>query len=121
MLRCSQGRVHFLTCSHVRWRSFGLTWASGLAGLSSRWAMGIAHSRAGSKAGARRSACWGWVEGTWRPAMSMEPQSPALGHRQPPKSRNTHSLPKLQGQAVGIWDALPSKGHRQIALKIDLG
>lgn len=53
--------------------------------------------------------------------MSMEPQSPVLGHRQPPKSRNTHSLPKLQGQAVGFWDAVPSKGHRQIALKIDLG
>lgn len=46
MFRLSQGRVHFLTCSHVRWRSFGLTWASGLAGLSSQWAMGIAHSRA---------------------------------------------------------------------------
>lgn len=62
-----------------------------------------------------------WVERTLRPAMGMEPESPALGHRQPPRSRNTHSLPKLQGQAVGVQEAVPAKGHRQIALKIDLG
>jgi hypothetical protein len=53
--------------------------------------------------------------------MGMEPENPALGHRQPPRSRNTHSLPKLQGQAVGVREAVPTKGHRQIALKIDLG
>lgn len=53
--------------------------------------------------------------------MGMEPESPALGHRQPPRSRNTHSLPKLQGQAVGVQEAVPTKGHRQIALKIDVG
>lgn len=79
----------------------------------------------GSTAAVRQEAggqlAGGWVEGTLRPIVGMEPESPALGHRQPPRSRNIQSPPKLQGQAAGIRETVPAKGHRQIALKIDLG
>lgn len=53
--------------------------------------------------------------------MGMEPEEPSPGPQAAPKVKNTHSLPKLQGQAVGVREAVPAKGHRQIALKIDLG
>lgn len=133
MFRFSQGRVYFLTYSHVGCNlqscKVGVVWPH----LGFRAGMpqlpmdngnpplqgSIAHCC--NRLGPGGQLAGGWVEGTLRPTMSMEPESPALGHRQPPRSRNTQSLSKLQGQAVAIQEAVPEKGHRQITLKIDLG
>lgn len=57
-------------------------------------------------------------DGRFLPAGSLRTQPWATGSH---RVQNTNSLSKLQGQAVGVREAVPAKSHRQIALKIDLG
>lgn len=45
----------------------------------------------------------------------------ALGHRLPQGSRNTHTLPKLQGQLSGLREAAPAKGPQTNCSKNRLG
>lgn len=53
------------------------------------------------------------------PVESLRTQPWATGSSQGPGTPTV--FPKLQGQAVGVREAAPTKDHRQIALKIDLG
>lgn len=46
-----------------------------------------------------------------RPGHTLwEPESPSSGPQAAPGSRNTHNLPKLQGQPAGLRETAPCKG-----------
>ena len=64
-----------------------------------------------------RTHC-GWGEGSTAARSHLrgqappcwEPECPVLGHRLPLGCRNTHNLPKLQGQPADLREAAPCKG-----------
>lgn len=56
-----------------------------------------------------------------RPHPAGSLSTPSLGHRLPLGSRNTHNLPKLQGQAAGLREAVPVKGPQTNCFKNRLG
>lgn len=92
--------------------------------------------------GSRQPTCKGKARGLWplgpavgrergsvvpgptsetRPHPAGSLSAPALGHRLPQGSRNTHNLPKLQGQLSGLREAAPAKGPQTNCSKNRLG
>lgn len=135
MLSFSQGRVRLLTRSHRGGLcrtgrpplSLGGQWVSSTPReycSRSSGNAGPGQLSQGGMEGTLEAHCGcGEVRGTtsegrFLPAGSLRTQPWATGSH---RVQNTNSLSKLQGQAVGIREAVPTKGHRQIALKIDLG